>query len=97
VAHFHSQRLAWGKSYGRRDGLELALDTTADLLAEWTGWRQRRTFGDALDAWLADEYGLEAELQKVLIDWVSARPLPITRIETSLVDAGLALAAMRWG
>jgi hypothetical protein len=63
-------------------------------LAEWTGWRQRRTFGDELQTWLAAEYGLEPELHKVLMEWLSAQPLPITRIETSLADAGLDLEAL---
>jgi len=76
VSHCHATRLTRGHGHGRRDGMEREnLETAADLLAEFTGWRCRKTFGEELLTWLPAEFGLDDESSSSLIAGIDGQPL----------------------
>jgi hypothetical protein len=92
VSNCHATRLARGRSYGRREGVETEPDSAGRLLQEFSGWRRETTFQEQLDAWLKEEFDLDGDSRRELIAWVISQPLPIAQIESILTDAGISLA-----
>ncbi|HEX4144693.1 MAG TPA: hypothetical protein VHY91_14395 [Pirellulales bacterium] len=85
VSRCHATRLARGIGHGA----ETDPQTIGQLLTEFSGYRKRQTFGDALDAWLAKEYDLDDASRAELIELISAQPLPADQLSTILTDAGV--------